>query len=191
MHLAQRCKLLRIWSTPELAEIQDIRNVFRQVVSEHICPSSSQLRAQLYQDGDAALLGRFQASLTPTISQWQTISVPVPSFHTQYSSRSLGLADPSSLVNSLGFGDDIGHYYLVEDMLKLSPDVLLDLLRKGHSKWVVQAVIETQGEWFNNNGEVWAMTFEQVMRDRGEDVEAVHNEIQTGKLGITRHDRCS
>lgn len=84
-----------------------------------------------------------------------------------------------------GWGDDIGHYYVVEDMLKLDPEQILWLKENAPLKGMVESFVRGLGEWFDNNGETWGQTLEWVLRARGEDVVGVYEAIADGELGIT------
>lgn len=87
-----------------------------------------------------------------------------------------------------GWGDEVTHYYLVEDVLKLHPGQILQLFRgavgeeepvlrgfKGggeqqrYGNGVVETFLAGMGEWFYNNGETMAETIACVLEDRGEE----------------------
>lgn len=84
-----------------------------------------------------------------------------------------------------GWGDDVSHYYVVEDMLKLHPGQLMglyDFVVDGKGKrdmmdWMalesrkaaVEAFIAGLGEWFDNNGETLGETVRFVTGERGEE----------------------
>jgi hypothetical protein len=85
---------------------------------------------------------------------------------------------------SEGWGDDIGHYYVVEDMLKLDPEQILWLKENAPLKGMVETFVKGLGEWFENNGETWGQTLEWVLKERGEDVGEVYQAISDEELGI-------
>ncbi|KAF2857165.1 hypothetical protein K470DRAFT_261054 [Piedraia hortae CBS 480.64] len=85
-----------------------------------------------------------------------------------------------------GWGDEITHYYVVEDMMKLDPQQILFLSDSRLSRRGVEAYIKTacQGEWFGNNGETFSETLAHVLSQRGEDIGEVKRAIDDGMLGI-------
>lgn len=93
-------------------------------------------------------------------------------------------------VGAEGWGDDIPHYYVVEDYLKLDPEQILWLKEHAPLKGMVEAYVRTLGEnsdgsnWFTNNGETWVQTLEWVLDERGEDIGEFMGAIADGGLGI-------
>ena len=85
-----------------------------------------------------------------------------------------------------GWGDDILHYYVVEDMLKLEPAQLLWLRENAPLKGMVQAYIQSLGDWFENNGDTFGQTLEWVCQQRGEDIEEIKEEIACNVSGIVK-----
>lgn len=106
-----------------------------------------------------------------------------------------------------GFGDEIGHYYVIEDMLKLDPATLLFLRDKiaassstrpqASSMRSAKALIESciqalgvgGGDWFVNNGETFAESCRQVVSKRddapgGIDWEEFREALERGYLGV-------
>lgn len=83
-----------------------------------------------------------------------------------------------------GWGDDINHYYVVEDMMKLSPEQVLYLRDNCPLKRQVEAYVKDVGEWFVNNGETFSETLAFVVRQRGADVEELKAAIEDGEAGI-------
>lgn len=87
-----------------------------------------------------------------------------------------------------GWGDDIPHYYVVEDMLKLNPGQVLWLKENAPLKGQVEMYVKGLGDWFENNGETWGQTLEWVLRERGEDVEELLEAVRDGAVGVAWAD---
>ena len=85
-----------------------------------------------------------------------------------------------------GWGDEIPHYYVVEDMLKLDPAQILWLREHASCKAQVEAYVKGLGEWFENNGETFGQTLEFVLDERGEEVGEMMEAIGERRLGIVR-----
>lgn len=104
----------------------------------------------------------------------------------------------------MGFGDDIGHYYVIEDMLKLAPDQILwldehingekskddgevelqDISDEGD---VVNDLVSAMGApWFENNGETFGDTLNTVITERGDDADAFKQAVEQGEMGVVR-----
>jgi hypothetical protein len=99
------------------------------------------------------------------------------------SSASACLAlDPSGSTE--GWGDDITHYYVVEDMLKLSPETILFLRDASLPRSEVEIFVKGLGEWFGNNGETFNETCRAVLGGRGVEWEDFREEVEEGIIGI-------
>ncbi|OJD25440.1 hypothetical protein ACJ73_03186, partial [Blastomyces percursus] len=83
-----------------------------------------------------------------------------------------------------GWGDQIHHYYVVEDMMKLDPSQVLWLRENAPLKGQVESYVRSMGEWFDNNGETFGQTLEWVMNERGGDYMELHFSIVDGEVGI-------
>lgn len=98
-----------------------------------------------------------------------------------------------------GWGDEVAHYYVVEDMLKLDPGQLMYLYGQveGHlgetggfnagwsSKGMVESFLEgVAGEWFENNGETVAETVGFVVGERGGDGGELREGVEGGREGV-------
>lgn len=113
-----------------------------------------------------------------------------------------------------GWGDEIAHYYVVEDMLKLDPGQLLFLYESvmtgavpststttarkngyaaaitGNGKGgVVERFTAGLGDWFENNGETFGETLNWVVEARGEDAAALREDVQSEGNGIIRKEK--
>lgn len=95
-----------------------------------------------------------------------------------------------------GWGDEVAHYYVVEDMLKVHPGQLMRLFESvtgkrevreegdvsvvvvlGSAKGVVEHFLAGLGDWFENNGETLCETVGVVVGDRGGDVGALREGV--------------
>ena len=97
-----------------------------------------------------------------------------------------------------GWGDEIAHYYVVEDMLKLDPGQIIWLfehvtgtggggLVSGSAKDTVQSFVAgIGGEWFENNGETFGETVAFVVGERGGEMEELRESVEDGVEGIVR-----
>ncbi|KIW09531.1 uncharacterized protein PV09_00405 [Verruconis gallopava] len=206
--IQQRAELLRNWSTRELAEIADVHSVLRDVIHTNICPSNGTIARKFkkrYPDTDHQLLFNIHLNYPPP-----PFSAPYPmsEFHnpppTHSNPLQQGYHHSAAVIakyhqskyhatayhepGAEGWGDDIGHYYVVEDMLKLDPEQILWLKENAPLKSMVESYIKGLGEWFENNGETWGQTLEWVLRERNVDVEEVMTGIMNGELGIALED---
>jgi hypothetical protein len=94
------------------------------------------------------------------------------------------MATPTHEPGLEGWGDDIPHYYVVEDMLKLDPAQILWLRDHAPLKSQVQMYVKCLGDWFENNGETWGQTLEWVLGERGVPVQELMCDIEEGKAGV-------
>lgn len=83
-----------------------------------------------------------------------------------------------------GWGDDVGHYYVVEDMMKLDPGQILWLKERCPMKSQVEAYMLGLGEWFANNGETFSETMGFVVAQRGGEFEGVKGMVEEGEAGV-------
>lgn len=83
-----------------------------------------------------------------------------------------------------GWGDEIPHYYVVQDMLKLDPGQVLWLRDHAPLKEDVELYIHSLGDWFRNNGETFVDTLLWVMNERGEDAQELKIAIEDCEMGI-------
>ena len=112
-----------------------------------------------------------------------------PSYASRISSSKYSL-HPSHDIGAEGWGDDIPHYYVIEDMLKMDPEQILWLKENAPLKGMVEGYVRTLSEnydgsnWFTNNGETWVQTLEFVLDERGEDIGDFMEGIREGDLGV-------
>jgi hypothetical protein len=200
-----RAELLHNWSTEELAEIADVHGVLRDVIHTNVCPSNGTIARKFkkrYPETAHQLLFNIHLNYPPP-----AFSAPFPTseFHNPPPANNLNAFHHSAAITAKyhqskfqatpyhepgaeGWGDDIGHYYVVEDMLKLDPEQILWLKENAPLKGMVETYVKGLGEWFENNGETWGQTLEWVLRERSEDVGEVMAGIADGDLGIAVED---
>lgn len=197
--LLERAALLHNWSTWELAEMADVHAVLRDVVHGNVCPSNGTIARRFkkrFPDKDQnQLLFNIHLNYPPPVTN--PFSSP---FHSSPNALSNYYQHVGPHDNRLhyskytatahhepgaeGWGDDIPHYYVVEDMMKLDPEQILWLKDNAPLKGQVEMFVRGIGDWFENNGETWSQTFQWVLNERGEDVEEVLNGIAECEFGI-------
>ncbi|KAJ6198448.1 hypothetical protein J3E72DRAFT_41858 [Bipolaris maydis] len=198
--LLKRAALLHNWSTHDLAEIADIHNVMREVVQSNICPSNGTIARKFkkrHPGNEHGLLFNIHLNYPPTAPQafnpFTTTTNPLVTHFNNtntYTSRFAATKyslSPSHDVGAEGWGDDIPHYYVVEDYLKLDPAQILYLKENAPLKGMVEGYVRSlwhDYDWFSNNGETWAQTLEFVLDERGEYVGEFMDAIAEGELGI-------
>ena len=115
-------------------------------------------------------------------------------------------------VALFGWGDEISHYYVVEDMLKLSPGHIMWLYDyftdassttpttvsqglsidwrcrneaygdRSGTKDKIQGFIS--GDWFKNNGETFVETMGFVVEKRGGEMGLLKESVEEGEKGV-------
>ena len=216
-----RAALLRPWPSRQLAEMLDLHAIFRDVLAFQICPSNSTVlrrhRARFPDDPAPVLIHARLSSQQPHDSHnahmmphRQNVYAPE---HFHGTSPRLSVSSGTYLHGcsdvAEGWGDEIAHYYVVEDMLKLDPGQLIFLYesivtgtvpsttattarKSGYSAaimgngkgGVVERFAAGLGDWFENNGETFGETLEWVIEARGEDAAVLREEVQSGANGI-------
>ncbi|KAI9748241.1 MAG: hypothetical protein M1835_001854 [Candelina submexicana] len=183
----ERAELLHNWSTAELAEMEDVRDVLRGVLSNSICPSNGTIARKFHKRYPST---EHQTSFNihlnyppppPPPTAFQTL------FHTTHQVSPLNkYYNSKHELGAEGWGDEIPHYYVVEDMLKLDPAQILWLRQNTFSKGQVESFVRGLGDWFENNGETFGQTLDFVVGERGGLVEELREEIVEGEVGIVR-----
>lgn len=197
--LLKRAALLHNWSTWELAEIADVHSIMREVVQHNVCPSNGAIARKFkrrHPDTQHALLFNIHLNYPPAShppsNPFFTPSSLVSHFNntstytSRYASSKYSL-HPSHEVGAEGWGDDIPHYYVIEDYLKLDPEQILWLKENAPLKGMVEGYVQNlclDGDWFSNNGETWVQTLEFVLDERGEDVQEFMGALAGGELGV-------
>jgi hypothetical protein len=90
-------------------------------------------------------------------------------------------------AGSEGWGDDLSHDYVIEDMLKLSPAQILYLKTTKPRKAEVYAWLTKSGfggDWFENYGDTWCESVEGVLMERG--VEELDDVLVDGGITVAR-----
>lgn len=200
--LQRRAALLHNWSTWELAEIADVHAVIRDVVHSNICPSNGTISRKFkkrYPDNEHGLLFNIHLNYPPPAAPTYNPFGPANSLASHFNSTATYTSrfasskyslHPSHEIGAEGWGDDIPHYYVVEDYLKLDPEQILWLKENAPLKGMVEGYVRTLGEnydgsnWFTNNGETWVQTLEFVLDERGEHVGEFMGGVREGDLGI-------
>ncbi|KAI9795947.1 MAG: hypothetical protein M1833_006595 [Piccolia ochrophora] len=183
----ERAELLHNWSTNELADLEDVRQVFRDVLQNHVCPSNGTIQRKFrkrFPETNQQLTFNIHLNYPPPPTQFQQ------HFHTMHqdhpSDKFISKYIPTQHhePGAEGWGDEIPHYYVVEDMLKLDPGQIMWLRDHAPLKGQVETYIRGLGEWFENNGETFGQTLDWVMNERGEDAGELRDSIDYGVMGI-------
>ena len=184
----ERAALLHNFSTQELTEMLDIHQVCRDMVANNICPSNGKMRQKFqkrYPESNHQLLFNIHLNYPPTPSSF----VPDSWYHNSAygSSKYHSRLQPSRFhePGSEGWGDDISHYYVVEDMMKMDPEQILHLRESCPLKAQVENYVkQVAGEWFANNGQTFSETLAFVIKQRGGDMEELRAAVEDEEMGI-------
>ncbi|KAI7222975.1 hypothetical protein KC333_g806 [Hortaea werneckii] len=195
----ERALLLHNFSTVELSEMLDVHCILKDVIANNICPSNGKIRQKFhkrYPESNHQLLFNIHLNYPPPPNpSWQagggdgwfnSSLITSAKYHQTHMSR----LQPSRFhePGSEGWGDDISHYYVVEDMSKLDPGQILFLKHRAPLKQQVDMWLRTslEGgvEWFVNNGETFSETLGFVIRQRGGDMEALRDAVAEGEMGV-------
>lgn len=198
----QRAELLHNWTTDELAEIVDVHAIVRDVVHTNVCPSNGTIARKFKKrnpDNEHQLLFNIHLNYPPPpfstpLPQSEFHTPPPPSTHQDayHHSPAIKAAYHQQKYTSTfshepgaeGWGDDIGHYYVVEDMLKLDPEQILWLRENAPLKGMVEGYVRGLGDWFENNGETFGWSLGWVLRERAEDAAEVGERVRDGEVGV-------
>lgn len=189
--IQERAELLHNWTTAELAEIEDVRDVLREVLQNHICPSNGTIQRKFrkrFPETDQQLLFNIHLNYPPPASAFETHFhtahqvTAANKFFTKY--QTTAFHEPGAE----GWGDEIPHYYVVEDMLKLDPGQIVWLRENAPFKGMVEAFVKGLGEWFENNGETFGQTLDWVVAERGGNVEELRDSIRERSVGVAVDD---
>lgn len=189
--MTERALLLHNFSTQELSEMLDVHRVTKDVIANNVCPSNGKIRHQFqkrFPESNHQLLFNIHLNYPPAPSSF----VPDYGFHNSAlgSSRYHSRLQPSRWhePGAEGWGDDISHYYVIEDMMKLNPEQILYLKDHCPLKRQVEVYVKELGEWFSNNGETFSETLSFVVRQRGGDVEDLKVAVAEGDMGVALLD---
>ncbi|KAK5166244.1 uncharacterized protein LTR77_008505 [Saxophila tyrrhenica] len=185
--VSTRAALLHNFSLRELAEMYDVHQIMREVMRTNICPSNGRMRVKYqsrYPDQPHGLMFNIHLNYPPAPSSF----IPESWFHNSPTANlNSRHHQPSRWLDpgAEGWGDDITHYYVVEDMLKLDPEQILHLRDHCPLKAQVEAYVkEVAGEWFINNGETFNETLAHVVRQRGGEMEELGAAVEEGEMGV-------
>ncbi|KAL4929223.1 Brix-domain-containing protein [Aspergillus undulatus] len=199
--VVERAQLLHNWSTSELAEIEDMRLVIADVVQNHICPSNGTIQRKFrkrYPESNHQLLFNVHLNYPPqhTLTPYGFHDPDADPDQYIHATHSLTFTNSSSKYRSRfrndifhepgseGWGDEIPHYYVVQDMMKLDPAQVLWLRENCPLKDQVETFVLSLGDWFRDNGETFGDTLDWVIRERGEDMEEFRGAIAERELGV-------
>ena len=215
-----RAALLRPWPAPELAEIMDVQETLRDILAFHVFPSNASVlrrHSECWPDSTHPfmLISRnmhhrnYGSTLrTKTKANYQNDPYPyVAGCPSAYHGKQTNILQE-------GWGDDITHYYVIEDMLKLNPQHILWLYQhvanergwqesdapilwidrmvdgnhwpKTNPKLVKAMVEDISAPWFGNNGQTLGETLEFVAEERGEDGAEMKLAVVEGQIGVVR-----
>lgn len=150
--MRERAALLHNFRTDELADMLDVHMVLREVVANNVCPSNGRIRQKFqkrHPDSNHQLLFNIHLNYPPSSfvpdSGYYNSNVASSKYHAKLT--------PSRFhePGAEGWGDDIGHYYVVEDMMKLDPGQILMLKEQFPLKSQVEAYVASKGEWFSKS----------------------------------------
>ncbi|KAI9816339.1 MAG: hypothetical protein M1832_005096 [Thelocarpon impressellum] len=185
----ERAELLHNWSTAELAEMEDVRQVLREVLQNHVCPSNGTIQRKFHKrfpETEQQLMFNIHLNYPPPPSQFQQ------HFHTTHqvtsANKYYAKYTPGSHheLGAEGWGDEIPHYYVVQDMLKLDPGQILWLRENAPLKGQVEVFVRRLGEWFEDNGETLGQTLDWVVVERGGSVDELRESVELHELGVIR-----
>ncbi|OQO04492.1 hypothetical protein B0A48_09414 [Cryoendolithus antarcticus] len=193
----ERAALLHNYTTSELAEMLDVHAIIRDVVANDLCPSNGRLRRKYqarYPETTNQPLFSIHLNYPPTASrfiasdsQYHNSSVASSKYHAQQQ-RWQESSTHTAEFGLEGWGDDIGHYYIVEDMMKLDPEQILYLREHSPAKSQVEAYVADMGMWFENNGETFSETLAFVIKQRGGEIEELKAAVEAEEFGVAVSD---
>lgn len=188
----QRSMLLHNFNTRELAEMLDVHDMLRDIVANNVCPSNGTIRRKFekrFPGSNHQLL--FNIHLNYPLAGGYGGFGSSDEYFIYNNPRATDSKYHSKFVPSRthepgaeGWGDDVLHYYVVEDMLKLSPEQILYLRNEAPLKGQVETYVRELGDWFDNNGETFCQTMAHVLAQRGDDMEDIREGIVEGVLGV-------
>ena len=198
-YIRERTLLLHNWKNHELAEMANVHAVLRDVLRSNVCPSNGAVEQKFrkrFPDTAHQLIFNIHSHyLPPGMTPFMPSHKDIVTNMDHRLSRQLNVADCQHYAKYRpalnhdpgyeGWGDDINHYYVVEDMLKLNPQQILWLKNNAPSKYQVEGYVKQLGEWFENNGETFEQTLDVVLAQRGVDVGNFRDAVTEGEMGIT------
>lgn len=195
--MMERALLLHNFNTGELAEMYDVHGMLRDTISNNICPSNGTIRRKFekrFPGSGHQLLFNIHLNY-PSNGTFFNSGSSAEYFAHHNNGRIVDSKYHSKFVPSRwhepgaeGWGDDVLHYYVVEDMLKLDPAQILYLRNEAPLKGQVETYVRDLGEWFDNNGETFCQTMAHVVMQRGDEMEEIREAVTDGVLGVAVDD---
>lgn len=207
-----RAALLRSWPANELAEIVDVQAIIRVVIAYEICPSDAEIRKRSIEriSLDPFMANPFAATRN-SMGMLGMGSLLRPQF-TLYPGGGIAakllFGVPQNDLSREAWGDESNHYHFMEDMLKLSPDLIIMLYEHCNGThildtegWLedqdngVQPVGEDNikiftetvaADYFAANGQTFGETLGYVLGERGEDLDVMRHAVTEGEMGIVK-----
>lgn len=183
----ERAQLLQNWANDELAEIEDVRQIVRETLRSNVCPSNGTIQRKFrkrFPETNHQLLFNVHLNYPPPGSVQPRFYRDSHMDHSYHKYRPTAWHEPGLE----GWGDDVQHYYIIEDMMKLDPKQILLLKDNAPYKHDVEQYVKELGPWFENNGETFGQTMEYVLAARGEDVGEFIADVKDGVMGIVKED---
>lgn len=184
----------------------DVQYLLRGLLEYYICPSNGTVLRRhkaRYPHEQAPLVHSVSAKYNSTLQQ--QLDFQAKHFHSTpqvskllVSSRDNNHYGGSGVIE--GWGDEITHYYVLEDMLKLDPGQIMWLyghvsgdrildgeMVNGSAKDTIQAFVNgVGGEWFENNGETFGETVAFVVGERGGEMDEMRASVEDGVEGVVK-----
>ena len=184
--VAERCQLLRTWSTDELLEVEDVRGVIETLLTTELCPTDGET---FWRRGGEAWSKHFY---DPTGGRHSPTTPSIYGiFHDSRNEvfQEHGKQLPATQLREQsmdGWGDDIEQYHALNSMLKLNPAQTMWLYDNAVTKQDVELFVEDKvgGQWFWNNGETLLHTWILVLHGRGVSVQEIREKVCCRLAGI-------
>lgn len=180
VEVRERAQLLQNFSGAELAEMADVQAVLRDVLKTSVCPSNGTVLRKFrrrWPDSQYQLCFNLHLNYPPP-HVGPGAGAGEDKYHAKY--RPTPYWDPGCE----GWGDDLSHYYVIEDYLKLDPGQILWLKNNASAKIQVEAYVRGLGGWFENNGATFGETLEVVLRGREHDIDEFLEGVAGGEMGV-------
>ena len=183
--VAERCQLLRTWTTDELVEMEDARSFLECLVATELCPPDGEV---FWRRGGDVWSKHFY---DPSAGRHNSASSIHSMFHDSRNDTVMPHAKhlPATQLREQamgGWGDDIEQYHALNSMMKLNPRQIMMLYENAVTKQDVERFVEDAagGLWFWNNGETLLHAWLLTLHGRGLSVDDVKEKIDAGRAGI-------